>query len=69
MTRRVPQKKAPKPKPKPKSEADRYVEALIARGEAARAVDGELPDGATHEIVEDEKGHITVVRRRFFEIG
>ncbi|MGH9226348.1 MAG: hypothetical protein ACRD2W_21740 [Acidimicrobiales bacterium] len=48
---------------------DRYVQALIARGEAAKAVDGELPAGATHEIVEDEKGGVTVVRRRFFEIG
>ena len=48
-----------------KSEHDRYVEALIARGEAARAVDGELPDDATHEIVEDEDGRVTVVRRRF----
>lgn len=47
------------------SEHDRYVAALIARGEAARAVDGELPDDATHEIVEDEDGHVTVVRRRF----
>ena len=48
---------------------DRYVADLIARGEAARAVDGELPDGATHEIVEDEQGRLTVVRRRFFSIG
>ncbi len=48
-----------------KSEHDRYVEALIARGEAARAVDGELPGDATHEIVEDEDGNVTVVRRRF----
>ena len=50
-------------------ERNRYVQALIDRGEAARAVDGELPEGATHEIVEDEEGRITVVRRRFFEIG
>ena len=48
-----------------KAEHDRYVEALIARGEAARAVDGELPDDATHEIVEDEPGNVGVVRRRF----
>ena len=48
-----------------KSEHDRYVEALIARGDAARAVDGELPGDATHEIVEDADGNITVVRRRF----
>lgn len=45
---------------------DDYIQALIARGEAARAVDGELPDGATHEIVDDEDGNVTVVRRRFF---
>lgn len=50
-------------------EEDRYVQDLIARGEAARAVDGELPDGATHEIVEDEEGRVTVVRRRFFDLG
>ena len=61
----MPKKKAAKPTPA----ADRYVQDLIARGEAARAVGGELPEGATHEIVEDEKGRISVVRRRFFEIG
>ena len=43
----------------------RFIQALIARGEAARAVNGELPENATHEIVEDENGRITVVRRRF----
>lgn len=48
---------------------DAFVQALIARGEAARAVDGELPDGATHEIVEDDEGRVTVVRRRFSALG
>jgi hypothetical protein len=43
----------------------RFIAALIARGEAARPVDGQLPEGATHEIVEDEHGRISVVRRRF----
>jgi hypothetical protein len=43
-----------------------YVRGLIERGEAAKAVDGELPPGATHEIVEDEPGKAPkVVRRRF----
>lgn len=42
-----------------------YVEGLVARGEAARAVDGALPPGATHEIVEDEEGRTVVRRRRF----
>jgi hypothetical protein len=48
-----------------KTDYERYVDDLIARGEAARLVDGELPDDATHEIVEDEDGHITIIRRRF----
>jgi hypothetical protein len=43
----------------------RFVEDLLARGEAARPVDGELPEGATHEIVDEEDGSITVRRRRF----
>jgi hypothetical protein len=43
-----------------------YVDGLIARGEAAKAVDGKLPPGATHEIVgEDENGRPIVRRRRF----
>jgi hypothetical protein len=43
-----------------------YVRGLIERGEAAKAVDGKLPPGATHEIVEDEPGELPkVVRRRF----
>jgi hypothetical protein len=43
-----------------------FVSGLIARGEAAKAVDGELPPGATHEIVEERPGQLPkVVRRRF----
>jgi hypothetical protein len=43
-----------------------FVRALIERGEAAKAVDGKLPPGATHEIVEDRPGQLPkVVRRRF----
>jgi hypothetical protein len=43
-----------------------YVRGLIARGEAARAIDGKLPPGATHEIVEERPGRVPkVVRRRF----
>ena len=39
---------------------------LVTRGEAAEPVDGELPPGATHEIVgTDEKGVPQVRRRRF----
>ncbi|MGH9280244.1 MAG: hypothetical protein ACRD12_19355 [Acidimicrobiales bacterium] len=49
----------------PDQERERFVQALIARGEAAHAVDGVLPAGATHEIVENPDGTVGVVRRRF----
>ena len=43
-----------------------FVAGLIARGEAAPADDdGKLPAGATHELVEDDDGHLTARRRRF----
>jgi hypothetical protein len=43
-----------------------FVRGLIDRGEAAKAVDGKLPPGATHEIVEERPGRLPkVVRRRF----
>ncbi len=47
-------------------EAARFVEGLIARGEAAYPDDeGNLPDSATHEIVTDDSGRRIVRRRRF----
>ncbi|MGH9224748.1 MAG: VWA domain-containing protein, partial [Acidimicrobiales bacterium] len=46
-------------------EQERYMTTLIARGEGAREVDGELREGATQEIIEDEHGNTPVVRRRF----
>lgn len=43
-----------------------FVAGLIARGEAAPANEqGQLPAGATHELIEDEAGKTTVKRRRF----
>jgi hypothetical protein len=44
-----------------------FVKGLVARGEAARVdATGNLPSGATHEIVgETESGLPIVVRRRF----
>lgn len=43
-----------------------FVRGLIERGEAVKAVDGELPADATHEIVEERPGRLPkVVRRRF----
>jgi hypothetical protein len=42
-----------------------FVDTLIATGEAARLdAQGKLPAGATHRIVEDAAGNVTVVRRR-----
>jgi hypothetical protein len=43
-----------------------YVRGLIERGEAAWPVDGELPPGATHEIIEERPGEVPKVRRRRF---
>ena len=43
-----------------------FIEGLIERGEAAEAVDGELPPGATHEIVERRPGRLPKVVRRSF---
>jgi len=43
-----------------------YLESVIATGEAAPLdKHGKLPAGATHKIVQDEAGNVTVVRRRF----
>lgn len=43
-----------------------FVAGLIARGEAACVdEDGKLPAGATHELVEDDEGHLTARRKRF----
>ena len=46
---------------------ERFVQDLVARGQAARRdKDGNLPAGVTHEIVDDpEGGPPKIVRRRF----
>jgi hypothetical protein len=50
-------------------ESTRFIESLIARGEAAEADEnGELPEGATHELFTDEHGRRQVRRRRFFGV-
>lgn len=59
----------PTPASSPEDAAKRaeeaFVAGVIARGEAAEVgADGELPPGATHEIVDDEHGR-HLVRRRF----
>lgn len=43
-----------------------FVAGLIARGEAAAPDEnGRLPAGATHELIQDDQGRMTVKRRRF----
>ena len=42
-----------------------FERGLRQRGDAVTPGEGELPPGATHEIVENEEGGQTVRRRRF----
>ena len=49
-------------------EEQRFIEDLLERGEAAEAVDGELPDEATHEVVERPAGRPPKVKRRRFTL-
>ncbi len=48
--------------------AENFVRGLIERGEAVKAKGQRLPPGATHELVENEKGGVTVQRRRFSSV-
>jgi hypothetical protein len=54
------------PSTRRKRAKDQYVRGLLIRGEAAKAVDGVLPPGATHEIVEEHDDDVPTVRRRRF---
>jgi hypothetical protein len=49
-------------------EERRFIADLLERGEAAEALDGELPDEATHEIVERPAGRPPKVERRRFNL-
>jgi hypothetical protein len=49
-----------------KQAEEAFVRAMIDRGQAAKRVNGVLPPGATHEIVEERPGQLPkIVRRRF----
>ena len=50
----------------PQTDEEVFVSGLVERGEAARPDDGELPPGATHEIVEEREGRLPKVKRRRF---
>jgi hypothetical protein len=60
---------------KPKKSAEelaeeRFVRDLLIRGEAAKPDEhGNLPPGATHEIVEEKEGELPKVKRRRFTIS
>jgi hypothetical protein len=61
------QKRTPKPRSRRKTADEKaFTESLIAHGQAVKpAADGKLPSGATHELVEDDRGEVRAVRRRF----
>lgn len=44
----------------------RFIDDLVARGEVAPKGADPLPPGTTHEVVEEQDGVITKVRRRRF---
>jgi hypothetical protein len=49
--------------------AERFVRDAVERGDAARADErGDLPPGATHEIVEQRDGEAPTIRRRRFRL-
>jgi hypothetical protein len=56
------------PQNKAKKAEEAFIRGLIERGEAAKADEhGNLPPGATHEIIGiSESGLPLVVRRRFY---
>jgi len=46
---------------------EKFVEDLVTRGEAIEPDErGDLPGGATHEIVEEREGELPKVSRRRF---
>jgi hypothetical protein len=48
------------------SEEAAFTRSLVVHDQAAKPLpDGSLPRGATHELVEDAKGEVKAVRRRF----
>jgi hypothetical protein len=61
--------KKEKEKEKEKTAAEKFVQDVLIRGEAARPDEhGDLPPGATHEIVEECEGEPPKIKRRRFSI-
>ena len=64
--KRVAAKRAGSAGARQRAEKKAFTDTLIATGQAACPdAEGKLPAGATHAIVPDERGKVTVVRRRF----
>jgi len=51
-----------------KHATEHFTRGVLARGEAVRSQDGELPPGATHEIVEEIEEELPKLRRRRFSL-
>lgn len=53
---------------KEKRAAEHFTRGVLTRGEAVKSQNGELPPGATHEIVEEKEGELPKIRRRRFSL-
>ena len=49
--------------------AELFVKGVLARGEAAKAVKGKLPPGATHEIIGKGEAGLPIIKRRRFSVA
>ncbi len=52
-----------------KPAADLFVKGVLVRGEAAKAVKGKLPPGATHEIIGKGETGLPIIKRRRFSVA
>ena len=67
---------SPKSLPAPDDVADarareaeeQFTRGVITRGEAAKPVDGKLPPGATHELIEGKDGKPPTIQRKRFSM-
>jgi hypothetical protein len=64
--RKTPRKPREPARSKKRAAEAAFAKSLVAHGQAVKLPkDGKLPSGATHELVEDDRGEVKVVRRRF----
>ena len=52
-----------------KPAAELFVKGVLVRGEAAKAVKGKLPPGATHEIIGKGEAGLPIIKRRRFSVA